>query len=139
MLFGLFGLRERSRHLQILDDHLRAAGVHPLLIPEEVKLTVLKFLKAGPGLDRDSQPNEPALAEAGRLLAYCFAGREEYVESNGAGAEAEQERKLALALEAGEGIEARIVMLALASGIAHESIAARFELEAGEAEQGGNP
>ena len=26
MLFGLFGLRERSRYLQILDDHLRAAG-----------------------------------------------------------------------------------------------------------------
>lgn len=134
MLFGLFGLRERSRHLQILDDHLRSAGVHPLLIPEEVKMTVLKFIKAGPGLDLDSKPNEPALAESGRLLAYCFAGPEEYIESNGPGSETEQERKLALALEAGEGIEARIVMLALASGIAHESIAARFEFETGETE-----
>lgn len=134
MLFGLFGLRERSKHQQILDDHLRASGVHPQLVPEEVKLTVLKFVKAGPGLELGSKPNEPALAEAGRLLAYCFAGREEYVSSNGPGSDEEQERRLALALEAGEGIEARIVMLALASGIAHDSIAARFDLETGEEE-----
>ena len=134
MLFGLFGLRERSKHLQILEDNLRAAGVHPQLIPEEVKLTVLKFVKAGPGLDLDSRPNEPALAEAGRLLAYCFAGREEYTASAGAASAEEQERRLALALEAGAGIEASIVMLTLASGIAHETIAERFEVETGETE-----
>lgn len=134
MLFGLFGLRERSRHLQILEDHLRASGVHPQLIPEEVKLTVLKFVKAGPGLEVNSRPNEAALAEAGRLLAYCFAGREEFVSSNGAGSDADPERRLGLALEAGAGIEASIVMLALASGIAHETIAERFEVETGETE-----
>lgn len=134
MFFGLFGLRERSRHLQILDDHLRAAGVHPLLIPEEIKLTALKFVKSGPGLDRGSQPNEPALAETARLLAYCFSGAEEFAESNGAGSGEAEERKLALALEAGEGLEAQIVLLALTSGIAHESIAVRFDVEAGEEE-----
>ena len=134
MFFGLFGLRERSKHQQILEDYLRASGVHPQLIPEEVKLTVLKFIKAGPGLDANSRPNDPALAEAGRLLAYCFAGREEYVSSAGAGSADEQERRLALALEAGEGIEASIVMLALTSGIAHHSIAERFEVETGEEE-----
>lgn len=132
MLFGLFGLRERSRYLQILDDHLRAAGVHPLLLPEEVKLTALKFVKAGPGQDAGGKPNEPALAEAARLLAYCFSGRQEYVESNGEEAAEDQERRLALALEAGEGLDAQLVMLALTSGIAHESIAERFEVETGE-------
>ncbi len=129
MFLGLLGLRERSRYLQILEDHLRAAGVHPLLIPEEVKMTVVKFIKAGPGLDSGGQPNEPALAEAARLLAYCFAGAEEYVESNGPGSEAPEERKLAMALEAGDGLEAQIVLLALASGVAHESIAERFDFE----------
>jgi hypothetical protein len=69
---GLFGVFGRSEDLRALDQALRAAGLHPALIPEAVKLTVLNVLK-------DARGEDPSLKDYGEtavLLGYCALGRE---------------------------------------------------------------
>jgi hypothetical protein len=77
---------------------------------------------------------DEALARAARLFAYCFLGPRDWEERFTDAAE--QERLLALAEAGPEGLEGRVVSLALLSGYAHESLAARFEAVV---EEGGEP
>jgi len=79
-MFGLFNIFGRSAAVKALDHALREAGVHPLLVPEAVKLTILQLLKKDEGARR--MPRQAACDEAAQLLAYCMLGREPFVESN---------------------------------------------------------
>jgi hypothetical protein len=126
-MFGLFGLFGKARNQERFDDYLRAAGLHPHALDEAVKLTVLRLLKDRP----EGEGLNSELRAAAALLVYCILGPKDFTEKNGAEAAAEQERRLALAEEAGEGLDALIVLLALHSGLADEGIAARFDWEAG--------
>ena len=49
---GLFGVFGRSGDLRALDDALRAAGMHPALAPEAVKIAALNLLKEARGEQR---------------------------------------------------------------------------------------
>ena len=125
-MFGLFGLFGKARNQGRFDDYLRSAGLHPHALDEAVKLTVLRFFKDRP----EGEALNAELRAAAALLVYCILGAKDFTEKNGAEAAAEQERRLALADEAGEGPDARIVLLALHSGVADERIAARFDWDA---------
>ncbi len=117
-IWSLFG---PSRERQRLDRALRGHGLHPQLLSDAVKLTVLRLI--GP------RPDAAAIDEAAALVAYCLVGPEDFAGASGPEAASAQERRLALALEAPQGTDARLIMLCLRSGLAEASVAERFELE----------
>lgn len=121
-LFSLFG---KSAVINALDDALRASGVHPLLVPEAVKLTVIRLLKKqGSAAAQDAR-----FAEAAELLAYCILGCDPFVESNGARAADRADQRLEAAIAAGDSVDARLILLALHAGLIAPDIADRIDVE----------
>src|ERR1700741_1297773 len=96
---GLFGVFGRSGDLRMLDQALRSAGLHPALVPDAVKLTVLNILKDAKGEELLAQDYR----ETAVLLAYCALGREVFDIENDAQAVPAAEHRIEAALEAGEG------------------------------------
>jgi len=125
-MFGFFGMFGRSRALQSFDQALRGVGLHPRLVPEAVKLTVLKLLgEAG----RDPSPR--GHDTAAELLGYCMLGAQAFTVANDASLTQAVEARLATALEAGVSLDAQIVLLTLHAGVIQPSVVERYDLEAG--------
>lgn len=124
-MFGLFSLFGPPREIKALDAALHAAGVHPRAVPPAVKLTALRLLKAAPAAGA-----EPALADAARLLAYCMLGPQEFTSSNGAAQAGRVHDRLEAAIAAGDGLDARLILLAVHSGVIAPEVAERFDIEA---------
>jgi len=124
-MLGLFGVLGRSRDLQRLDASLRDRGLHPHLMPDAVKLTVLKLLQEETGR---RSPSAAAHEAASALLVYCQLGAESYAEENGGPDLDAVEGRLEEALEAGDGLDARLVLLMLHSGMIEPSVVERFDL-----------
>lgn len=122
--FGFFG---RRRELHRLDHAIRAAGLHPLLMPEPIKLSALKLLSEAEG----GSPDPRACAEAAELLVYCMTGPEEFALNTDDDLVAAVEARIASALDAGDSLDAKLVLLTLYGGVVHGEVAARFDLEAG--------
>ena len=120
-LFHLFG---QSAALNALDDALRAAGLHPLLVPEAVKLTVIRLAKRGP------RPLPAELEGEVALLAYCMLGHVTYAECNGDDAADRAEARLEAAMDAGTTPDAKLVLLALHAGLLAPEIAERIDTDA---------
>ena len=126
-MFGLFTLFGRSAEFQALDRALREAGLHPRIVPEPVKLTTLRLLKAQPGAGAGLAP--AACDDAAQLLGYCMLGRDQFIASAGM-AEAERvEDRLEAAIADGEGLDADLVLLTLHAGVIAAEVADRFEVE----------
>lgn len=120
--FNMFG---RSSALIALDEALRAAGLHPLLIPEPVKLTILQLhRKYGTAPDP-----EAGLAAAAQLLAYCVLEPAQFVMVNGDTAAEKTEARVAAAMTTGGSLDAKLILLALHSGVISEAMADRFDME----------
>jgi len=122
---GLFGVFGRSEDLRTLDQALRSAGLHPALIPDAVKLTVLNVLKDA----RGEEPSAQDYRETALLVAYCALGREVFDEANGVLAVSTAEHRIEAALEAGEGFDATLILLALHARIIHPGVKECFQLE----------
>ncbi len=116
---GLFG---RSRDLRELDAAFRAVDLHRQLVPEAVKLAMLKLMKGR----ADADPGRAAA-----LIAYCMVGAEPFAAANGAGYAAEIERRIEAAAAAGDSLDAELVLLAIYAKVIQPTIVARFGLEAG--------
>jgi len=126
-MFGLFNLFGRSPALRALDRALREAGVHPVLVPEAVKLTILKLHKN----EAESVTNlgEDGCAEAARLFAYCMLGRDQFFADNSVSDAEQVERRVEAAIAAGDSLDAQIILLALHSGLIDAEIADRIDVE----------
>ncbi|SOE00732.1 hypothetical protein [Caenispirillum bisanense] len=122
-MFGLLSLFGRSKDIQRLDDALRAAGLHPAVVPEAVKLTVLKLLG-------DCRQDPSALGEAAALLGYLMLGPDDYAEATGARAGAAAEARVEAAVAAGDSLDAQLVLLTLQARVAQPAVVQRFGLEA---------
>jgi hypothetical protein len=122
---GLFGVFGRSEDLRSLDKALRAFDLHPNLVPDAVKLTVLNLLKDARGED----PTPQDYGETAMLLGYCAVGREAFAVANGDAAAASAEHRIEAALEAGEGFDASLILLALQARIIHPGVKAEYQLE----------
>jgi hypothetical protein len=125
-MLGLFGIFGRSRDLQRLDKALLGVGLHPRLVPEAVKLTTLKLLEeAGAGRDPASY------TAAAELLGYCVLGAKGFTECNDPSLTEAVELRLAAALEAGDNLDARVVLLTLHASVIQPSVVERYGLRTG--------
>jgi hypothetical protein len=124
-MFRLFNLFGQSAALNALDDALRASGVHPLLVPDAVKLTVLRLNKE----DQGAGTGDAVRSDSAQLLAYCMLGRDPFIESVGVAAADRAEDRLEAALDAGGSLDAKIILLSLHSGLIAPEIAERIDVE----------
>ena len=123
-MFGLFGLFGKSKQMTALEVELRQAGLHPHLLHDSIKLTVLRLLPEG---GKAARPDE--LRGAAQLLAYAILGPRDFVEATSAREKDEVERRLDAVLDHPDSLDAQIVLLALKTGNADPAIAERFEVE----------
>ncbi len=122
---GFLGVFGRSEDLRALDKALRGFDLHPALVPDAVKLTVLNLLKDARGEDPSPQDYHAAAA----LLGYCALGREAFAAANGEPSAAAAERRIDAALEAGDGLDASLILLALQAAIIHPGVKEAYQLE----------
>lgn len=124
-MFKLFSQWGRSRELRLLDEELRAAGLHPHLVPEAVKLTMLRLLKGAGGIGRQG------CGELSLLLAYCILGGGDFAETQGASVAAAMEQRLQTAIDSGDSLDAQLVLLALHAGLVDAAMVEAYGLEVG--------
>jgi hypothetical protein len=124
-MLGIFGIFGRSQEMQRFDQALRGAGLNPRLVSDAVKITTLKQLKQA---SRGAPPDLRACTMAAELLSYCVLGRQEFLNSKGEVETEVVEARLMTAIEDGQGLDARLVILALHAGLVHPSVVERFNL-----------
>jgi hypothetical protein len=122
---GFLGMFGRSGDLRELDTALRGADLHPALVPEGVKLTIVNLMK-------DHWPDEPpteAYRSVAQLFSYCIAGPQTFEQANGA-ERLDAERRIKAALETGDSLDAQIVLMALHGKLISAEVVERFGLSA---------
>ena len=121
-MFGLFSLFNRNT---ALDGALRDVGIHPILVPDAVKITITRMQK------RNGEGRNAAdfYRDAAELLGYCMLGQEFFIESNSAFAADRVEERIEEAIDAGNSDDAQLILLALHSELMTEDVVARFDLE----------
>jgi hypothetical protein len=124
-MLGLFSLFGRSAAMKALDHELREVGLHPLVVPEAVKITTLRLQKRG----KCPRPRDAAYGEAAQLIAYCMLGRDQFVASNSLDEADRADRRVEDAVAAGDSLDAKLILLILHSGLIASDIAERFDVE----------
>jgi hypothetical protein len=124
---GFLGRFGRSSDLRRLDEALRAVDVHPSLVPEAVKITTVNLLKEHAG----AEPAEPAYRAAAELVAYCMIGAEAFAGANGGSLGRDVESRIEAALEAGDSLDAQLILLTLHARVIQPSVVDRFGLSSG--------
>lgn len=122
-MLGLFGLFGRAREIQALDGAIRAEGLHPRLVPDAVKMTVVRLVKDA-GLGDDVTPAAP-------LLVHCIIGPDEHAAAVGQAGAAAVTDRIAAATEAGDSLDARLVLLCMTAGLIHPDVVADHGLNRG--------
>ena len=122
---GMFGVFGRSEDLRALDQALRSADLHPALVPDAVKLTVLSLLRDAKGEDLAAEEYSQTAA----LLGYCALGPGLFAAANGEPAAAAAERRIEAALEAGDGLDASLILLMLHAAIIHPAVKESYRLD----------
>ena len=124
-MLGFFNIFGRSPDLKALDQALRDAGLHPRTVPEAVKLTAIRLLRerTGGGIP------EAAFEDAGQLLGFCILGSDQFIASNSIQSADRVESRLERAIAFGDGLDAKLLLLALHAGVIVAEVADRFEVE----------
>ena len=127
-MLGLFRFFGRSAELVALDQGLRGVGLHPRAVPEAVKLTAVRILKhVAPG----GRISDAACEDAAQLLGFCMLGRNQFIASNSIRAADEAERRLEMAIDAGDSLDSKLVLLAVHADVMVADLAERFDVETG--------
>jgi hypothetical protein len=123
---GFLGRFGRSSDLRQLDDALKVLDLHPNLVPEAVKITVVNLMKDhAPGGD----PQPRSYGAAAEILAYCMIGAEGFAGANGDEVARQVEGRIEAALKAGDSFDAQLILLTLHAGVIQPSVVDRFRLE----------
>lgn len=126
---GFLGRFGRAADLRQLDAALRAVDLHPALVPEGVKLTIVNMMKdAWP----EQEPPADAYPPIASLFAYCLVGPGIFLDANGEAFLADAEARIEAALEAGQGLDADLILLSLHARLASPEVVERFGLSAEE-------
>jgi len=124
---GFLGKFGRSSDLRQFDEALRSLDVHPNLVPEPVKITVVNLLK---DLTPAAEPAAPSFRAAAEIVAYCMIGAEAFAGANGETLARHTEGRIEAALESGDSLDARLILLTLHANVIQPSVVDRFQLTA---------
>lgn len=127
---GLFGFIGRSKDLRQLDDALRSVDLHPRLVPEAVKITLVGLIKDHVNRDEPAPQTYRASAE---LLAYCMLGAEAFAGANDLPLTEHVEKRVAQAMSDGDTLDAQIILLTMHANVLQPSIREHFGLETSDA------
>lgn len=128
---GLFGIFGRSGDLRQLDRALHSLDLHPRLVPEAVKLALVKMLKAHAVGDEPAPQSYRAAAE---IVAYCMIGAEGFAAVNDMQLMRHIEGRIEKSLVSGDSLDAQIVLLTLHAKVIQPSVVHEFKLESAESE-----
>lgn len=126
-ILSVFGIRGRPKEVHRLSDALRDAGIHPALVPDSVKIAVIKLLRENDG--EKIADIDTSCEKAAPMVAYCMLGRDEYADVNDVAAADEVENRLRLAIDSGESLDAQLAMLTLLARVTHPDVVDTFDLE----------
>lgn len=124
-MFRLFDMFGPSKAQRAFDNALRVSGVHPLLVPEPVKLTAIQLNRKL----ADERDEEIAFTRAAQLLAYCILGDEEFRSTNGSEAADQTDLRMETAITEGNSLDAKLILLTVHSGLISPEIADRIDVE----------
>ncbi len=124
---GFMGRFGRSADLRQLDAALHALDLHPALVPEGVKLTIVNLMK---DQTDEAEPPPHAYPFTAALIAYCVFGREAFEAANGAGPGLAVEARIEAALVAGQGFDAEMILLAMHAGLIERAVVEEYGLTA---------
>jgi len=123
---GLFGIFGRSPRLRALDQAFRAIDLHPRLVPEAVKLTIISLLEDHAV---NGEPTPQAYRDAAGLVGYCMLGAGAFLSEDEPERLAEIERRIERALEFSATLDAKLVLLTLHAKVIQPSVVEQFGLE----------
>jgi len=123
---GLFGIFGRSPKLRQLDLAFHSLGVHPRLVPEAVKLTIIGLLEDHAIAD---EPAPPAYRAAAEIVGYCIMGPGAFAAVDEPELVIEVERRIDRALEFPSTLDAKLVLLTVHAGVIQQSVVDHFGLE----------
>jgi len=123
---GLFGIFGRSPRLRALDQALRAVDLHPRLVPEAVKLTIISLLEDH---SSNGEPAPQAYFAAAEIVGYCMMGADAFVSDDRPDRLAEIERRIERALEFPSTLDAKLVLLTLHAKVIQQNVVEQFGLE----------
>ena len=124
-MFGFLGRFGRARELRQLDDALRAVDLHPALVPDAVELAAVRLLQAEKG---SPQPHD--YAAAAELIGYCMIGGDGFAGANDEALAEAVEARIETAIDSGDSLDAKLILLLLHAAVIQPSVIARFGLEA---------
>lgn len=122
---GLFGVFGRSEDLKQLDSALRSVDLHPRMVPEAVKLTVVRLMQ-----DHaiGAFPAPQGYRAAAEILGYCMIGAESFAGANDVDLALRVGERIERAMEAGDSLDAQIVLVTMTARVIQPSVVERFEL-----------
>jgi hypothetical protein len=123
---GLFGVIGRSEDLRQLDNAFRSVDLHPRLVPESVKLTVVNLLK-----DQaiGNEPAPQANRAAAEIVGDCMNGAGAFALANDSQLTEQVEGRIEKALQSGSSLDAQFVLLTLHAKVIQPSVVHAFGLE----------
>lgn len=123
-MFRLFDMLGRSAAIRALDEALRAGGAHPVLVQDAVKLTAIQMQK------KLGVADSMSFSDEGGILAYCMLGHAQYAVSNSTEEADLLDKRVEAALEAGDTLDAKLILLTLHAGLIAPEVADRIDLDA---------
>lgn len=129
-MLGLFNFFGRSEALKALDQAFRDFDVHPRLVPEAVKLATVRIMRTASAADYVLCDAD--YEKAAELLCYFILGSDQFIASNSLAGAENAERRLEEAISARDSIDAKLILLAVHSGVIHPTMVDLVESETGE-------
>ena len=116
---GLFGVFGRSEDLKQLDSALRSVDLHPRMV------TVVRLMQ-----DHaiGAFPAPQAYRAAAEILGYCMIGAEGFAGANDVDLALRVGERIERAMEAGDSLDAQIVLVTMTARVIQPSVVERFEL-----------
>lgn len=124
-MFGFLGRFGRARELRQLDDALRAVDLHPAMVPDAVEFAAVRLLQAEVG---SPQPRD--FAAAAELIGYCMIGADGFAGANDEALAEAIEARIETAIDSGDNLDAKLILLLLHAAVIQPSVIVRFGLEA---------
>lgn len=126
-MLGFLGIFGKADDLRRLEGALKAVGLHPRLVPDAVKIAVIRQLRRDP--NSDGSVSDADCASAAVLLTYCALGPAGLAAETDTSTVEAVEMRVERAVAAGDSTDARLILLTLHAGILNAHVIDRYGLE----------